>query len=43
MSTLLLLSLSLAAPSETMPTPAEARQAAERSLPLLLKSSSAWR
>src|SRR5438046_1522511 len=44
MSTLLLLSLSIsAAPAEALPSPAEARQAAERSLPYLLKSSAAWR
>src|SRR5947199_4459805 len=44
MSALLLLSLSVAAPpAEALPSPAEARQAAERSLPYLLKSSAGWR
>ncbi len=44
MTALLLLSLSAAAaPTGDAPTPADVRQAVERSLPYLMKSSAAWR
>src|SRR5438270_8470601 len=40
----LLVSLSTCAnPPEKLPAPAEARQAVERSLPFLIKSSASWR
>src|SRR5437868_436516 len=43
-SLLLMISLSAGAdPATSMPTPAEARQAVERSLPYLMKSSAAWK
>src|SRR5262249_30909896 len=40
---LLLLAATLPAPAARAPTPAQVRQAVERSLPFLLKSSEVWR